>query len=232
MMICEVERPNKNIRYKLVSVEDEYYILDQDRPIWLILFPFVYWFKSHIVYQINQATYEKLKQPDEKKRSKWEMISPVAFTSPFLGRFLASKAERYNHLSSSMVSIVLIIVFIIATISIRIYVHQVCFKKTDKITGGLEMLPKRKIKIRPKKISIYLIATNGYFLGLSFSILGGFLTITLNNPTPLLVLVVAGIIFLISNTVFINIGDAKIKYLENPHSKSSVSSNHCQRTDL
>src|SRR5699024_6120776 len=107
--------------------------------------------------------------------------------------------------------------FIIATISIRIYVHQVCFKKTDKITGGLEMLPKRKIKIRPKKISIYLIATYGYFLGLSFSILGGYLTITFNNPTPLLVLLVSVIIFLISNTVFINIGDAKVKYLENKY---------------
>src|SRR5699024_9079642 len=140
MMIGEVERPNKNIRYKLVNVEGEYYILDQDRPIWLILFPFIYWFKSHVVYQINQATYEKLKQPDEKKRSRFVMFLPVAFIIPFLGSVLASKAERYNHLSSSMVSIVLIIVFIIVTISIRIYVHQICFKKTDKITGGLEML--------------------------------------------------------------------------------------------
>src|SRR5699024_502767 len=216
-MIGEVERPNKNIRYKLVNVEGEYYILDQDRPIWLILFPFAYWFKSHIVYQINQATYEKLKQPDEKKRSKWEMILPVAFISPFLGRILASKAERYDHLIPPMFSAVLLIVFIIATISIRIYVHQTCFKKTDKITDGLTMLPKRKIKIRPKKISIYLGAVFTYFLFLSFAILGGFLTITLNNPTPLLVLVVAGIVFLISNTAFINIGYAKVKYLENKY---------------
>jgi len=216
-MIGEVERPNKNIRFKLVNVEDEYYILDQDRPIWLILFPFAYWFKSHIVYQINQATYEKLKQPDEKKRSKWEMILPVAFISPFLGRVLASKAERYDHLIPSMVSVILLIVFIIVTIGIRIYVHQKCFKKTDKITGGLEMLPKRKIKIRPKKLSNYLIATSGYFLGLSFSILGGVAIINYNNPTLLLVLVVSVIIFLISNTLFINIGDAKIKYLENKY---------------
>ena len=216
-MIGEVERPNKNIRYKLVNVEGEYYILDQDRPIWLILFPFIYWFKSHIVYQIDQASFEKLKQPDEKKRSKWEMILPVAFISPFLGRILASKAERYNHLSSSMISIVLIIVFIMITISIRIYVHQTCFKKTDKITGGLEMLPKRKIKIRPKKTSIYLGAIFTYFFFLSFSILGGALTISLNNPTFLFTLVVTGIIFLISNTAFINIGDAKVKYLENKY---------------
>src|SRR5699024_12010340 len=116
------------------------------------------------------------------------MILPVAFISPCLGRIFASKAERYHHLSSSMVSIVLIIVFIMITISIRIYVHQTCFKKTDKITGGLEMLPKRKIKIRPKKISIYLIATYGYFLGLGFSILWGILNITLNNPTSLFLL--------------------------------------------
>src|SRR5699024_4970133 len=216
-MIGEVERPNKNIRFKLVNVEDEYYILDQDRPIWLILFPFAYWFKSHIVYQINQATYEKLKQPDEKKRSKWEMILPVAFISPFLGRVLASKAERYDHLIPSMVSVILLIVFIIVTIGIRIYVHQKCFKKTDKITGGLEMIPKRKIKIRPKKLSNYLIATLAYVLCLSFSILAGVAIINYNNPPLLLVLVVAGIIFLISNTLFINIGDAKIKYLENKY---------------
>lgn len=212
-----MERPNKNIRYKLVSVGDEYYILDQDRPIWLILFPFIYWFKFHLVYQIDQATYEKLKQPDEKKKGKWEMILPVAFISPFLGRILASKAERYNYLSSSMVSVVLVIVFIIVTITIRIYVHQTCLKKTDKITGGLEMLPKRKVKIRPKKLSIYFVATFGYFLFLSFSILGGFLTITLNNPTTLVVLVVTGFMFLIMNTIFINIGEAKIKYLKNDY---------------
>ena len=216
-MIGEVERPNKNIRYKLVNVEGEYYILDQDRPIWLILFPFIYWFKSHIVYQINQATYEKLKQPDEKKRGKWEMILPVAFISPFLGRVLASKAERYNHLSSSMVSVVLIIVFIMIMISVRIYVHQTCFKKTDKITDGLEMLSKRKIKIRPKKVSIYLGAVFTYFLFLSIAIMGGFLVITLNNPTPIVVLVATGMVFLLSNTVFINIGDAKVKYLENKY---------------
>src|SRR5699024_2101637 len=203
-MIGEVERPNKNIRYKLVNVEGEYYILDQDRPIWLILFPFIYWFKSHIVYQINQATYEKLKQSDEKKNGKWAMILPVAFISPVLGRILASIAERYDYLIPSMISVVLLIVFIIATIGIRIYVHQTCLKKTDKITGGLEMLPKRKIKIRPKKLSNYLIATFGYFLGLSFSILGGVAIINYNNPTLLLVLVVSGIIFLISNTLFIN----------------------------
>src|SRR5699024_11471928 len=106
------------------------------------------------------------------------MILPIAFISPVLGRILASKAERYDYLIPSMFSAVLLIVFIIATISIRIYVHQTCLKKTDKITGGLEMLPKRKIKIRPKKLSNYLIATFGYFLFSIFSIVGGVLTIT------------------------------------------------------
>src|SRR5699024_4006847 len=230
-MIGEVERPNKNIRYKLVKVEDEYYILDLDRPIWLILFPFAYWFKTHWVYQIDQATYE-LKQPDEKKRSKWKMILPVAFISPFLGRILASKAEKYDYISSFMVSVVLIIVFIILTIGIRIYVHQTCIKKTDKITDGLEMLPKRKIKIRPKRLSNYLIATLGYFLFSIFSTVGGGLTLTYNNPTFILVSSGIGFMFLIMNTIFINIGDAKVKYLENPHSKSSVSSNHFHRSDL
>src|SRR5699024_9035861 len=160
------------------------------------------------------------------------MILPIAFISPVLGRILASIAERYDYLIPSMFSAVLLIVFIIATISIRIYVHQTCFKKTDKITGGLEMLPKRKIKIRPKKLSNYLIAIFGYFLFSIFSIVGGGLTLTYNNPTFILVSSGIGFMFLIMNTIFINIGDAKVKYLENPHSKSSVSSNHFHRSDL
>lgn len=216
-MIGEVERPNKNIRYKLVNVEDEYYILDQDRPIWLILFPFVYWFKSHMAYQINQATYERLKQPDEKKKGKWEMILPVAFVSPFLGRVLAPITEKYDNIIPYILNIALLIIFMVIIISIRIYVHQTCHKKTDKIIGGLDILPKRKIKIRPKKSSNYLVATFGYFLFLTFFIMGEAMAITYNNPTLIFISSGIGFMFLIMNTIFINIGDAKIKYLKYDH---------------
>src|SRR5699024_2788115 len=115
------------------------------------------------------------------------------------------------------VSVVLVIVFIIITISIRVYVRQACYKKTDKITGGLTMLPKRKIKIRPKKLSNYLIATFGYFFCLSFSLLGSNMAISYYNPSFLIILSTVGFMYLIMNTTFINIGDAKVKYLENKY---------------
>lgn len=213
-MIGKVERPDKNIRYKLMNVENEYYILDQDKPIWAILFPFIFWLKSHTVYQIDQAIFERLKQPEEKKTGKWAMILPVAFISPFLGRILASLADGFDNLIPAILTTVLLIVFIVSMISIRIYVHLACYKKTDRITGGLESLPKKKIKIRPKRLSNYLAATVGYVIFLSFFILGGVATITYNNPTLIIVSIVSGSVFLIINTGFINIGNAKVTYIQ------------------
>ena len=220
MIIGEVERPNKNIRYKLVKINDEYYVLDQDRPIWLILFPFIYWFKSHLVYQINESAYKRLKHANEEKGGKWKMILPVAFISPFLGRLLASITERYDYLIPSVLSIILVVIFIVITLGVRIYVHQACYKKTDKMTGGLEQLPKRKVKIRPKKISNYLVASLGYLLFLCFAFMGMDMTMTYNNPIISIVLITSLFMFLIVNTIFINIGYAKIRYLDNNEEKN------------
>ncbi|MEJ8778597.1 DUF443 family protein [Pseudogracilibacillus sp. ICA-222130] len=219
-MIGEVERPNKNIRYKLVKINDEYYILDQDKPMWLILFPFVYWFKSHLVYQINEATYERLKHAEEKKSGKWEIVLPVVLIGPFLGRVLAPMTEKYDNVIPYILNIALAITFIIIMISVRIYVHQACYKKTDKITNGLEILPKKKIKIRPKKLGDYLVATFGYFLFLTFFLMGLGMTITYNNPVFISISNGIGFMFLIVNTIFINIGYAKIRYLDNNEEKN------------
>jgi len=43
---------------------------------------------------------------------------------------------------------------------------------------------------------------------------GGVATVIYDNPTLIIVLSTAGFMFLIINTIFINIGDAKVKYLK------------------
>lgn len=220
MIRGEVERPKRNIRYKLVNEGDEYYILDLDRPLWLILFPFVYWFKSHLVYQINEATYERLKHAEEKKSGKWAMILPVTFISPFLGRIIAPATEKYDNVFPYILNISLVIVFIAIMLGIRIYVHKTCYEKTDRVTGGLELLPKRKIKIRPKGIKDYLIAVFGYTLFLTFFLMSIAFTIIYNNPTLIFAISLIGFVYLIMNTIVINIGYVRINYIDGHEEKN------------
>jgi len=41
-IIGKVEHMYKNVRFKLLQVDDTYYLLDMDRLAWSIVFPFIY----------------------------------------------------------------------------------------------------------------------------------------------------------------------------------------------
>ncbi len=47
---------HKNIRYRMLHINGGHYIIDMDRPIWVFLFPMIYWFIPHTVYRIDDES--------------------------------------------------------------------------------------------------------------------------------------------------------------------------------
>ncbi|WP_411231279.1 DUF443 family protein [Terribacillus halophilus] len=44
----------KKMRYNLITINNDYYILDKDSPKWLIYLPFLFWFFPHKAYKIKK----------------------------------------------------------------------------------------------------------------------------------------------------------------------------------
>ena len=49
----------KNLRYRILVVNNETYILDLGHSIWKILFPFLFWVFRNPVYKVDQETADK-----------------------------------------------------------------------------------------------------------------------------------------------------------------------------
>jgi uncharacterized membrane protein (TIGR01218 family) len=64
-MNCKVHGVYKNLRYRILVIDDQTYILDLGSSIWKILFPFFYWLFPNPVFKVeNQEIVKKLKSPE------------------------------------------------------------------------------------------------------------------------------------------------------------------------
>jgi len=211
-IIGNVEHMYKNVRYKLLQVDDTYYLLDMDRLAWSIVFPFIYWFVPHPVYQIDKATYESLKIPDEQRGGRiWGVLAIAGISVP-LGRLIGSISDQYIDAMPYVFMMIMFIVFIDISICIRLFVHCSSNRKMNNRIR-LDTMPKRNIKIRPTIIGFFK-AFLLYFSFLGISIFAGFLYVELKD-------FLAGVCFawlvtfsLLSNTFIIPPGSVKVTYLK------------------
>ena len=66
----KVQGVYKNLRYRILIIEEERYILDMGRSFWKILFPFFYWMLPNTAYKVNDhELIEKIKTPEVKQKT-------------------------------------------------------------------------------------------------------------------------------------------------------------------
>jgi|SRR5690625_926409 len=64
-MHCKVNGVWKNLRYRILTIDNQTYILDMGQFFWKFFFPFYFWILPNKVYQVNnQEIIEELKVPD------------------------------------------------------------------------------------------------------------------------------------------------------------------------
>jgi len=209
IIVSTLEHVFKNIRYKLLQVDDEYYIYDADRLLWSIAFPFMHWFNPHTVYQIDKNTYEELKTPKEEKRSKTWLIVLILGVSVPLGRMLASFTDQYVDAMPYVFMTIMFAIFIAISVGLRILLHHSRRRKINNIIE-LESLSKKVIRIRPIKIGSYIQALFVYFFFLGLSLFAGFLYVELKDFLAGVCFAVFMLMFLLTNTSIIPEGSVKI----------------------
>ena len=137
--------PKMNFRYRLLKVENEWYLMDVDRPIIITYFlPWFTYFIPHKGYQLTEDEVEAI-APKVLKRDKNILstqtkagisASGAAFLAVLLGR--AFPIEDYLYFTSHLLNLSLMMLILIFVVGLRIWMgrgegmHEIVADKTPR----------------------------------------------------------------------------------------------------
>ncbi|WP_449354449.1 DUF443 family protein [Virgibacillus natechei] len=218
-MNCEVQHLTENIRYRILIIDGEHYILDMEQSFWKIIFPFLFWVLPSPVFKVeNQSIMEQLKGPKTEKKSGSLLVflGVIAF---LLGNLLTPLMDYFEIQSSPLVNILLVIV---ALILVALLYFSISHKRKKKLYNDvqLETLQQHVLWIRPRstKQIFKLLAFLIWFFG--FVSLGFAAYILTGN---IMVLIIAsGLLFalLLANRITVEGGRTKVKFKGNKNAAS------------
>src|SRR5699024_9940498 len=145
-MNCEVQHLEDNIRYRILIIDGEQYILDMERSFWKTIFPFFVWMLPSAVFKVEDSSIvEQLKQPNkEKVGGSWVMS--LAGIGYFLGILLAPLMGYFEIPMSPLVNIMLLVLVLIL---VAIFYMSMSYRRKKKLENviHLEGLSKRQVWI-------------------------------------------------------------------------------------
>lgn len=159
-MTAHIRFLKKNYRYRLVRYDWDYYILDTERNLLSIFFPWLFWFTKHTLYSIDHETGENLrviaKTVDKSSRFHWNHLAMVLLL-PLL-RPIYEQVVSIPWLNNELV------LWIIAGICVglRLFIHKSSENKFIDEKIHLAELPQHSVKLKPKHVSQW-----GYHLGMT-----------------------------------------------------------------
>ena len=211
--------PKMNFRYRLLKVENEWYLMEADRPIIITYFlPWLVYFISHKAYQLTEDEVEaiapKVLERDRNILSSQSKAGISALGAGSLAVLLgrAFPIEDYLYFSSHLLNLVLMVVVLCIAFGIRIWISigkKETVRKPSKKANRIYCRP-MKLRIVLKKL---FLATFALFL--SSAMFYSVLSKSKPNLIVHMVLFVTSFIYLASgNLVLYASGDdykAKVK---------------------
>lgn len=215
-MNCEVQHLEDNIRYRILIIDGEQYILDMERSFWKTIFPFFVWMLPSAVFKVEDSSIvEQLKQPNkEKVGGSWVMS--LAGIGYFLGILLAPLMGYFEIPMSPLVNIMLLVLALIFVIILYMSMSHRRRKKLETVVN-LDELSKHEIWIRPnsKKQVFKLLAALLWFVVFNGIFLLGY--IESRNIMVLLGVSFFFFIFLLSSRVTVEEGHTTVRFKDLKH---------------
>lgn len=175
-MDCDVEGAYMNLRYRILNIGEERYILDMGgSSFWRILFPFLYWLLPVNVYKVNDdELIDKIVSPYIQQKSGIGLGLLGGIIALGLGGLLYPLVNFLDVEITPVTSSIIISIIVLLVISFYFYSNIRCGRKLQQDIQ-LDHYPKEKLRIRPesKKYCINLLYFYLLFMGLTVLFLGG-----------------------------------------------------------
>lgn len=193
-MKCEVQRIDNNMRYRILIINGEQYILDMERSFWKIIFPFFVWMLPNKVFKVEDATIaERLKETNKEKVGGTWMTSLVGI-SYLLGILLAPLMDYFENPISPFVNITLLMISLVLVVLLYLSISLHRKKEMENVIE-IDMLPEHELWIRPKskKQVFTLFAAYVWLLGFDVFIFMGYVV----SQNIMLLIIASGLLFLL-----------------------------------
>jgi len=210
-MKCEVQSA-RNMRFRILKIEGNTYILDMSQSKWNIVFPFLIWILPHTIYKVDgEEISKKLKVPSGAQKKINISILFTAGIGIFVGNLLTALTDYFYIPSTTLVnsliaaSVMLLIILVHSLLSNR---NKHNFYKL----GAPKLLSKDRIWIRPMSFKHFVQCLFVYIFLLVFFIANLVLVITISNVLAIVFAIFIGFCLSITNVVYVGIGHTTVKF--------------------
>lgn len=175
-MDCDVEGAYMNLRYRILNIGEERYILDMGgSSFWRVLVPIFYWLLPLNVYKVNDdELIDEIVSPYIQQKSVVGLGSLGGIVAIGLGGLLYPLVYLLDIEITPVTSSVIIGVVVLLVISFYFYANIRCGRKLRQDIQ-LDHYPKEKLRIRPesKEYCIDILCFYLLLMGLTVLFLGG-----------------------------------------------------------
>ncbi|WP_018932448.1 DUF443 family protein [Gracilibacillus lacisalsi] len=211
-MKCEVQRLHNNVRFRILDINEERYILDMNQSIWKILFPFLTWITPNKIYKINkQATDKKLKFSKEDPMNNNTNTILTTGVAIIIANLLRPLADAFNIQSTPGINLTISLIVIMFVIILRIYLSSRNKRKFELLIKT-DRDSKKFVWIRPNSFKQVFQCFLAYVFCLVFSIISFWAFIQLGNMIMLFIATLTLLIVSISNTLTVLDGITKVRF--------------------
>jgi len=178
-MECEVEFLDKNRRYRILRIENNYYLLDMEKNIWAIFLPLLFWLMPQKAYNVNLNTIESLRAPTSTSTNLSSIISLGIGGSVILSQVLKPILD-FSIQTAMIVNVLMLILTASIIFYLRLYSRKKSYQRLHN-SVDLESLDTMLIKIKPKFFKQYIVPIFGHLFFVILTIFSISLFITTGN---------------------------------------------------
>ena len=215
-MDCNVEGAYMNLRYRILNIGKERYILEMGgSSFWRIFFPLLYWLIPVNVYKINDdELIEEIVSPYIKQKSVGLQGVLGGVVALGLGNLLYPLVEYLDLKITPLTSSIIIVVIFLLAVAFFFYSNILCGRKLRQDID-LGQYPKEKLWIRPQTKGYFVFILYFYLLliGLTVLFLGG----SIQMPNGFMFFAGSLVLFLALGVsiVTIKVGDTTVRFKRN-----------------
>ncbi|GAB3799585.1 DUF443 family protein [Virgibacillus kimchii] len=209
-MKCKVNGVRKNLRYRILTIDGQTYILDMGRPFWKIFSPLFYWIFPNTVYKVSDhEIVEKLKSPEVEQTKTGGATILAGTFAVILANLLQPLVNYFDVKSTQIANSIIVMIVILIVLSLYFYMSSRSKKSLYKVLN-LKEYPTKQLWIKPQTYKHFLFVFFSYllFLGLTILSWGGF--IQLANA----IILFAGMVFfflsLLASVLSYALGENKV----------------------